>query len=222
MANRYRIISAGRTLISAAGLSAGVLMVGCSSSNTPPATQPATSIDYHEGQSSYWYAKPAVAKVECSNYDALWDNAQKVMHASGFDIDRTEYRNGLLTTKPMVSAQVFEPWRRDVGDFHGVVQSSISTVRRTIRFDVRRLSDGSFAATPKVLIERHALAERRITSVTEYLDVFATNRPLDQEYTEEGVLLVPDYWYAIGRDSAMEQKLAAQLQGRLQDGQCVQ
>lgn len=180
----------------------------------------ATAIDYHEGQSTFWFAKPAVTSVACSNYDSLWSHVAQVALADGFAIDREEYRNGLLTTKPLVSAQIFEPWRQDVGDLYGSVQSTISTVRRTIHFDVRRLPDGSFAAVPKVLIERHALAERRITSVTEYLDVFQTNRPLDQEYTEEGVLLLPDYWYAIGRDYSLERKLAEQLKAHLPPGTC--
>jgi hypothetical protein len=93
-------------------------------------------------------------------------------------------------------------------------------VRRTIHFDLRRLPDGSYAAFPKVLIERHSLAERRITSVTEYLDVFAADRPLDQTMTEEGVPLVADYWYAVGRDYAMERKLSNQLQGSLSAAAC--
>jgi hypothetical protein len=199
-----------------------VLGTGCSSSNGRPSTQPATAIDYHEGQSNFWFAKPAVASVACSSYDALWNNASLVALADGFAIDREEYRNGLLTTKPLVSAQIFEPWKRDVGDLHEVVQSTISTVRRTIHFDLRRLPDGSFSASPKVLIEHHSLAERRITSVTEYLTVFQADRPLDEEYTEEGVLIVSDYWFAIGRDYALERKLAGQLQTKMSPGQCDQ
>jgi hypothetical protein len=198
-----------------------LLAVGCSEADrTQPTTRPATDVDYHLGQSNFWYAKPARANATCGNYAALWRSAIGVVHADGFAVDRMEYRGGLLTTKPLISAQIFEPWKRDVGDLHGIVQSTIATVRRTIHFDLRRLPDGSYAAFPKVLIERHSLAERRITSVTEYLDVFAADRPLDQTMTEEGVPLVADYWYAVGRDYAMERKLSNQLQGSLSAAAC--
>jgi hypothetical protein len=216
-------MSAARTLLLAASLLGAVAAgAGCEPAHSPPATQPATSIDYHEGQSNFWLSKPAIVSVNCSSYDALWSNAAWMVHMDGFVIDREEYRNGVLTTKPLVSAQVFEPWKRDVGDQRGLLQSTLATMRRTIHFDLHRLPDGSFAAAPKVLIEHHALAERRITSVTEYLDVFATQRPLDEEYTEEGVLLVPDYWYAVGRDYALERELAAQLRAQMTAGQCDQ
>jgi len=221
MPDNHPFMSAARTLLLAASLLGAVTAgAGCEAAHAPAATQPATSIDYHEGQSDFWLAKPAIVSVNCSSYDALWSNAAWVAHLDGFVIDREEYRNGVLTTKPLVSAQVFEPWKRDVGDYRGVMQSTLATMRRTIHFDLRRLPDGSFAAAPKVLIEHHALAERRITSVTEYLDVFATQRPLDEEYTEEGVLLVPDYWYATGRDYALERTLAAQLKNALSTSAC--
>jgi hypothetical protein len=202
-------------------LCALLIAAGCAADHRPqPTTRPATDIDYHLGTSNYWYAKPAKESTICGNYDALWQNAIRVVHADGFVADRLEYRDGLLTTKPLISAQFFEPWKQDIGDLQGVVQSSVATVRRTIHFDLRRLPDGQYAAFPKVLIERHSLAERRITSVTEYLDVFAADRPLDQPFTEEGVALVPDYWYAVGRDYALERKLSNQLQEALAGVRC--
>lgn len=202
------------------GLLVMLLITGCESASAPPTTRPATDIDYHLGQANYWYAKPASASVNCAKYDALWQNAIRVAHADGYSIDRQEYRDGVLTTKPLISAQLFEPWKRDVGDLRGEAQSTVSTVRRTIRFNLRQLPDGVYTIVPRVLIERHSLAERRITSVTEYLDVFAIDRPLDQQFTEEGIAIVPDYWYAIGRDYAMEDKLAGQLQSALPAGAC--
>jgi len=34
-------------------------------------------------------------------------------------------------------------------------------MRRTIHFTIRRLDDGSFEATPKILVERDSLIERK-------------------------------------------------------------
>jgi hypothetical protein len=183
-------------------------------------TRPATSIDPAEARATYWFAKPAVATVSCGDFDALWDGAVRGIKAHWFVIDRADYREGLLTTNPLISRQWFEPWRNDVVDGYDLLLSSLSTVRRTVHISIRRLPDGDFELTPKVLVERHAIPERRITSVTEYQDVFAVDRPLQVEETEAGTKVVTDYWYAIGRDTALEAALIKEIRRRLDPRLC--
>jgi hypothetical protein len=202
-------------------LLAAIVAGGCAvSPHSAPTTRPATAIDPVYGKSDYWFAKPGIVHVACTNFDSLWDNSVRVAHSNYFVIDRQNYRQGLLTTRPLISKQFFEPWRSDVGDFHSLLQSSLGTVRRTIHFDIRKLPDGSYTATPKVLVERHSVAEHRITSVTQYQDVFSTDRPLEETSDEEGATVVPDYWFAIGRDYALERDLADQLRGDLPSELC--
>ena len=78
-----------------------VLTTGCiTGRQNPAATQPATAIDPKTAQTAYWMAKPAIAEVSSSNFDRLWAAAQDSIRDHSFLIDRTDYREGILTTQP--------------------------------------------------------------------------------------------------------------------------
>src|SRR5207248_2965667 len=124
------------------------------------------------------------------------------------------------TTAPLVSRQFYEPWRDDVVDGHGLLLSSLATVRRTVRFEIARRDDGTFVLAPKVVVERYSSAERRITSVTEYLDIFNYRRALVDVQTDEGTPVPVEYWYAIGRDPALERHLARAIRRALPKDTC--
>jgi len=158
-------------------------------------------------------AKPAVAAATSSNFEKLWDACANTARNYQFPLDRQDYRNGVLTTQPVISKQVFEPWRRDAGTAHGIWQSTLDTIRRTIRFDFVRADDGSYIARPKVLVERLAQLQRRITSASEYTLVFTA--PGANVTTDQGVIIAARYWYAIGRDEAMERDLANSVRDKV-------
>ena len=60
---------------------------------------------------AYWHDRPAVARVESSQYGALWDAADGARRRFGFDVALADYRGGLLTGAPHPSPQPFEVWR---------------------------------------------------------------------------------------------------------------
>lgn len=199
-----------------------VLPLGGCTSDAPavPATQPVTAIDARLARPDYWYAQPATATVVAGNFDALWSAADAAARTRFFPIDRRDVRGGLMTTEPMVSKQWFEPWRQDVLEGDALADSSLATIRRTVRYEFERRDDGSFAVTPKVLIERYSVAENRVTSVVLYRAAFRAGRTTDQtaygtRETDRGVYLPSRYWYAVGRDVALEQALAGDIQRRI-------
>ena len=132
-----------------------------------------TPADANLATEDYWWNQPGTAKSAPAAFDPLWDACQAEAHARFFTVDRQEYRSGLLTTVPMVSAQVFEPWRADAVTSHDVAESTLGTIRRTVRFEVRKRSDGSFEVTPKVLVERFTSVERRLTAINQYHTAFS-------------------------------------------------
>jgi hypothetical protein len=156
-----------------------------------------------------------VARVSDSNYDALWDAARKAARECSFTIDRLDYRDGEMTTKPLVSKQFFEVWRGDVVDGHDLLQSSLGTMRRIVLFQITHGEDGGYIISPKVVVERYSAAERRITSVAQYLNIFSYVHGLVGEETDEGQLVPTEYWYAVGRDPHLEEHLAELIRGYL-------
>lgn len=163
-----------------------------------PPVRRATDVDPALADPAYHLAQPAVATVRHGDFTALWDAAEEVARTRLFAIDRRDYRGGRLTTQPMVSKQWFELWRRDAGTGSDVAEASLGPVRRTIHFEFAQdpaAAGGAYGVSPKVLVERQAVVEGR------YVPELG-ERP--------GV-----YWYALRRDHAMEQDLAAALRARL-------
>lgn len=198
----------------------GICISGCITGPMNPATtQPVTITDTATTQPEYWYSQPSQATVVYDSFATLYKTCENVARDFGFQIDRIDYRTGLLTTVPLDSAQIWEPWRPDVRTLAERRQSTMTTVRRTIRFEFVRNLDGTFECTPKVLIERQTVQERRITSVALYKGAFSTQSPRDvptgTKESDEGFMIPAKFWYAIGRDPALETKLAHVISARL-------
>jgi hypothetical protein len=182
-------------------------------------TEVATEIDPATTQPSYWLDLAALS-VNARDFDRLWNAAAETARDFGFTIDRTDYREGEMTTMPLTIAQWFEFWRSDVRTLDALANSSIATVRRTIRFEFTRERDGTFNCYAKVLLERQAIAEQRITSVVSYQSVYrrplrVSERPSGTRESDEGVILPNRYWYPIGRDQALEAALIDALKKKL-------
>jgi hypothetical protein len=157
----------------------------------------------------YWLKRPAVARVSDDNFERLWNACRNAVQSRSFTVDRVDLRGGVMTTFPQVSKQLFEFWRNDVGTLPAAMESTLGTVRRTVRVEVRRLDDGTYEAAPKVVVERYSQAERRITSVARYAEILAID-PLaggSRSRDRAGADLPAAYWYALGRDEPLERQI---------------
>jgi hypothetical protein len=169
---------------------------------------------------AYWISQPATATVSGADFQRMFHACEHVARDFLFKLDRIDYREGVLTTQPMVSAQWFEPWRRDAPTGYDCAESSIATIRRTIRFEFTRQPDDTWEVAPKVLIERQAISEKRITAVVRYRNVFSapagtSYRPYGTRESDVGVMLPERYWYPVRRDSTFERALAQAVRQRL-------
>jgi hypothetical protein len=161
----------------------------------PAATQPATAVDEQLAQVEYWFSQPGTVSVEAGDFDALWEAAERTARDWFFQIDRRDRRSGVLSTRPLISRQFFEPWRKDAVTAADLAESSLATIRRTIRFEFTEAPGGGYAMRPKVVVERQAVPAAR----------------------ERGAV-GGSYWYALGRDEPMEQRLAEAVRRRLGAG----
>jgi hypothetical protein len=198
----------------------GALATGCiGQPQHPAATQPATIVNLATTQPSYWMDQPPTATVDSQDFQKLWTSCEDVARDFLFRLDRQDYRSGILTTRPMVSGQWFEPWRRDNRRAYDVAESSIATIRRTITFEFTKEGDG-WQVAPKVLVERQDISEKRITSVVRYRNVFAApvgtrTRPYGTRESDLGFLLPERYWYPLRRDPEFERALARAVREKL-------
>ncbi len=197
-------------------LTAAVSLPGCTTGREHPATtQPATAIDPKTATPDYWYGQPATQAILSDNFDELWRAARNAVQADSFRVDRVDYRGGLITSFPAISKQFFEPWRQDAQGPYDVAESSLATIRRTVRLEFSRLDDGRYECVPKVLVERYSATEHRITSVTQYRDVFSIKLASEGGDVEQIVQQQAEYWYALRRDANLERQIAESIRDDL-------
>lgn len=183
-----------------------ILLTGCAA-RSPPSRR---DLPPQSATPEYWVRRPAVARVEGADFDALWNAFRRAVQSRSFTVDRVDLRGGVMTTFPQVSKQIFEFWRNDVGTLPAVMESTLGTVRRSVRVEVVRRDDGTYEASPKVVIERYAQSERRVTSVARYTEVLGVD-PLQEGSRARdrlGADLPLAYWYALGRDEPLERQIA--------------
>jgi hypothetical protein len=201
-------------------LTATLIAAGCAGSgraNAPTAlaaTQPTTG---PSTQAFFPTTAPTPSQniVTSHNFDRLWNAAADAARDRLFTIDRRDYRGGVLTTDPLVSAQFFEPWRRDATTASDVAESSLATIRRTIRFEFKRNADQTFSVVPHVLVERYSSSERRITNAMLYRAAFRRTTATGTRETDKGVELPQRYWYRVGSDPVLERHLAEAVRKKL-------
>ncbi|MGH7213696.1 MAG: hypothetical protein ACREIT_02885 [Tepidisphaeraceae bacterium] len=202
-----------------------VALAGCVNARSDPARRDATRNDLEQARRAYWFEQPDVVRVSARRFDPLWKACEATAGDYLFDLDRLDYRAGLITTKPLVSKQWFELWKRDVSDPGQLAVSSVATMRRTVHFDIERADDGSYVMSPRVLVERQTLAGPRVTSASQYQSVFAAAAPTAEPYgspeADAGINLPTYYWYSVGRDEAMERELAKAVEARVGKGQAL-
>ncbi len=188
---------------------------GCIFYKTDPNAKLATAVDPEQATPDYWWNQPAEQHVTSRDFDKLWNACKGQLYVRLFPLDREQYRDGLITSEPVVSAQFFEPWRRDTASAGDLAESSLATIRRTVHFEVTRNPDGTFQASPKVLVERFTSTERRLTSITQYHNALSAKRTVYDPADQSGAVIASDYWYPLRRDKGLEKAIANAMRNQL-------
>ena len=173
------------------------LIVGCTSSKP---------LEYE--------SKSLPAPVPSSNFDQIWDASLASVRDYHFEIDRQDRRAGVITTKPMISSQFFEPWRNELKTADAVAESSLSTVRRTVTINITETS-GQYSATPSVRVERLSRRGRRVTNTAQFTSAFRATPERGSMELDRGIDLPSQYWYDIGSDFALASDVSDQIARRL-------
>jgi hypothetical protein len=66
----------------------------------PPSAPP--QLDPASAKPEFWLGKPAAVTIYGADYDRMWEICSQVATADLFSLDRQDYREGVLTTHPMV------------------------------------------------------------------------------------------------------------------------
>ncbi len=191
------------------------ILIGCTTPGVPTIDPIHAPIE--TTTPAYWFDQPASVTVVANDYDRLWKACEEVIVRRLFTPERTDYRNGVLSTRPLMGAQSLEFWRQDVVDGYSFAESNLATIRRRVEIEIVPATDASgFEARPKVVVERQASRERRVTIGALNNQILNRERVgRDLNDYDAAVRPADDYWYAIRRDEALEAAIAKDIRTRV-------
>lgn len=161
---------------------------------------------------------PNPVEIDAREYARVYDAAIEVLRDYGFRVNREDARFGRITTYPLDSPTVVEPWRGDNTTAGQAWQSTLSHLRRTVRIfiDPRTQADapddGSQAIRPEayslrveVLLENRQLPTRRLIPA-QGRGMFSRLDAVPPRWRERGI--GSSDWQPLGRDPYLEDRLA--------------
>jgi hypothetical protein len=195
------------------------ILCGCHVSHDPPPEPSAPTTNPSRlatTQRSHWTTGPASITVQDPSFEKLWTAAEDTAREYGFRLDRKDRRAGILTTEPVTSKQLFELWRRDTGTAAQAADNTLDSYRRCIHFEFQKIA-GGYSIIPRVVIERYTQAEQPITSSAYLRSIYGAQRfpPQGTHESDRALYLPRAYWYATGRDYALEDDLAHSILKKL-------
>ena len=101
----------------------------------------------------------------------LWRACQEELRSRMFRIDRADRRSGVIESHPRVSSQWFELWGRDTATARDWGESSLHTVRRTVRVEAEPMGAGGCEVVCKVVVERWSTGPTEVPGSMNAADV---------------------------------------------------
>lgn len=75
------------------------------------------------------------------NFNAVWDSTRSVLKKYGYEFDRQDKREGVITTYATPGGQFFEFWRHDSGNFFDWRENSVKTMLRAVKVTIFRVGE---------------------------------------------------------------------------------
>jgi hypothetical protein len=173
------------------------LMTGCTGPPNPTADR-----DRPIGRDAFPDLSP-----EQLNSVAMMDRVAGLLVDAGFVIDRRDERQGVLTTRPLPSPTLFEPWKRGSWTSASAGASTAGRLQRVVRVQVPPLEGGqngggSHVTEPVFVVElsRYQRPGRRV--INGGRGALFSSTGMERSGTRAAEYR--DYWEPLGRDAPLE------------------
>lgn len=160
------------------------------------------------GQDSTAIAQPTSGPT----FEQAFDAARKVLSSHGFELERVDAVNGVISTAPKSSAGLATPWDLDQTTFKQEMDDFLNYQERRVRIEFARdahLPDSKWVGNVTVNMYRHQTPGSRVPSKSATLWT-ATRDPLKDQ---QGLGLY--YKVPTKRDTKLERRLAEEIETSL-------
>jgi hypothetical protein len=154
-----------------------------------------------------------VVTINDETYHHVWREALQLLQRMGYRIDWRDYNLGVITTLPRTGPEILQFWRPDATSLHSLTEGTINTFRRLVRIVVARMAHqpGCYRISIEVLVEQRENPQGGVTGVA-FLgsSSFGANpQPLVSQHASPTT--PGQFWMRVGRDTALEKKIAHRL-----------
>ncbi len=152
--------------------------------------------------------------ISADEYGPMFGAAVEVLRELGYIVEEQDYRFGAITARPMPTATAVEPWFATGSSDEHAWADTVNYQRRiiSITFElVAPVKDDPFAQQndylmrTEVMIERLAAPVAQLTGSTQGRRIIGRLRRVPAEWERRGI--EGTYWWAVGRDEPLEQRL---------------
>jgi hypothetical protein len=148
------------------------------------------------------------APIPGDDLEPIWNATLAVLRKHGFQPDRQDRAQGVISTLPTTSMQWGEFWRQDVADSYSFAEASLHTIQR--RATVRFIHEKNWTVEVQVDVYRLNRAESQITTASSAFHAFSGVLP-DTEGARSPQGDAEHQWVHLGRDGAMEERLLTRI-----------
>jgi len=129
------------------------------------------------------------------NFEALWQSAKRVLKRRGFELDRQDRRDGVITTYASTSGHFFELWRKDAATIFHQRENAMQKIMRAVKVTLHRVKDTNrYDIEIEVLMARSNKLPPQLTDTSQTMEVARDTdlRPSRHFTTPEGKLTFED------------------------------
>jgi len=136
--------------------------------------------------------------------------AEDVLTQMHFTIEKLDYENGYIRTRPLAGAQFFEFWRSDNVGTENWIQANIHSIRRTVELYINQ-NDENINIDCDVQTQRLSLPSREIPGSAQAYQLFSRSSMFMQTlqlYPEQQRNMA---WINLGKDSKLEAEILKRI-----------
>ncbi len=153
------------------------------------------------------------------DYDNIWKQAMDLLTKTGFEVDRTDYRLGILTTHTLPSAQIVEPWKPQQTNPKNAMENTMHDQVREVRVTISHIPNKPdfYEIGIQVRVSRQTNPAETIGGpIFVEGSGFGRNATvLRSDYAPTTDKDDPSRWVVIGHDPDLEKKLMDELFKRI-------
>jgi len=161
-------------------------------------------------QDDYVTRRPLDVTPQSEQAQRLWTTTGDVLRRHHFELDRTDWRQGVITTMPETSRVFFEFWRKDVQTDEDLWESIINPIRRWVEVHFHPDETGRWQSlSVRVHKERLTSLDRQFNSTGAAQQLFGRKLPSTTGLPQ--VTGERDGWLDIGDDPALASVLLERI-----------